>query len=116
MTNDTLQQTYNSYLDAYNDIAVDERGRLLRQSVTDDVVFTNPSGESQGFGKLMEHIEEFQKQRKGASFKSNKLLAHHGQFLSEWTMYDKDGSALATAHTYGRFNEQGLLTYLIGFF
>jgi len=83
MPNDTLQQTYNSYLDAYNDIAVDERERLLRQSVAEDIVFTNPNAEGQGFGKLMEHIEQFQKQRKGASLKSNKLLAHHGHFLSE---------------------------------
>jgi len=26
-------------------------------------------------------------------------------------MYDKDGSALATAHSYGRSNEQGLYIY-----
>lgn len=116
MPNDTLQSTYNSYLEAYNDIAVTERERLLRLSVTDDIVSINPKGESQGISGLMEHIEQFQKQQPGASFKSNKLLAHHGQFLSEWTMFSKDGAALATAHSYGRFNEQGLISYIIGFF
>ncbi len=116
MNNEILQQTYNFYLDAFSDIAADKRERLLRQSVTDDVVFTNPKGGGQGFVSLLEHVEQFQRQSPGASFRSNKLLAHHGQFLSEWTMYKKDGSEFATAHTYGRFNEQGLLTYLIGFF
>jgi hypothetical protein len=116
MPNDTLQQTCDSYLEAYNDIAANERERLLRLSVTDDIVSSNPNGESNGLVSLMEHIEQFQKQQPGASFKSSKLLAHHGQFLSEWTMFSKDGSALATAHSYGRINEQGLITYIIGFF
>ena len=116
MTKDTLQQTYNSYLGAYSDIGATERKRLLQQSVTDDVISVNPNGESRGLDNLVEHIEQFQKQKTGATFKSNKLIAHHDQFLSEWTMYGKDGSAAATAHTYGRFNEQGLITYLIGFF
>lgn len=116
MTNDMLQLTYDSYLGAYKDITVDERVRLLRQSVTEDVLFTNPNSEGQGFDRLMEHIAEFQRQRPGASFKSNKLFSHHNQFLSDWTMYDKDGSAIAAAHSYGRVNDEGLITYLIGFF
>ena len=84
-------------------------------STTDEVISINPDGESHGFGNLVEHIEQFQKQKPGAYFKSNKLIAHHDQFLSEWTMYSKDGLAVATAHTYGRFDEKGLITYLIGF-
>jgi hypothetical protein len=35
----------------------DERERLLRQSVTDEVVFTGPNEEDKGFRKLLEHIE-----------------------------------------------------------
>lgn len=116
MSNDTLQETYNSYLNAFSDVAIDERERLLRQSVTDDVAFMNPKGSSQGFGELVAHIEQFQKQNPWGYFLNKKLIAHHGQFLSEWTMYKKDGSEFATAHTYGRFNDEGLITDLIGFF
>ena len=111
-----LQQTYKSYLRAYSDVEPTEREHLLRESVTDDVISINPEGESRGIGELVKHIEQFQKQKPGATFKSNKLIAHHDQFLSEWTMYSKDGTAAATAHTYGRFDEKGLITYLIGFF
>ena len=83
MTKDALQQTYNSFLGAYGDIGSTERERLLRQSVTDDVISINPDGESHGFGNLVEHVEQFQKQKPGAYFKSNKLIAHHDQFLAE---------------------------------
>ena len=115
MTEETLQQLWKTYQDAGADIAVDERERLLRQSVTDDVIFTAPPYEGQGLGNLVKHIEQFQEQVPGAHFKSNKLLTQHGQLLSEWTMYNKDGSEFLTSHSYARFNEQGRLTFLAGF-
>jgi hypothetical protein len=116
MTTDSLQKIWNAYLNTYSDIAASERERLLRQSVTDDVVFTGPNEEGQGFGNLVEHIGQFQKQSPGAHFESNELLIQHGQLLSEWTLYKKDGAKIATGHTYARFNAQGRLTHLAGFF
>ena len=116
MTNDSLQQLWKSYLDAYADIPAAERERLLRQSVADDIVFSNPTGEEgQGFGNLVEHVSQFQKTNPGGYFTNNELFTHHHQLLSEWTMHKKDGSTLATAHTYARFNDQGLLTHTTGF-
>jgi hypothetical protein len=115
MTIDTLQEIWNSYQAAWANIAPEERERLLRQSVTDDVAFTTPTGEGQGFGTLVAHVAQFQTQFSGAYFKSNKLVSHHGQLLSEWTMFSKDGAEILTAHSYARFNEQGLLTHLAGF-
>jgi len=116
MNTDTLQLLWKSYLDAYSDIPADERERLLRQSVTDDVVFSGPQEDDQGFGKLVEHVGKFQKKSPGAYFESNKLLTQHGQLLSEWTLYKKDGTKIATGHTYARLNEQGRITQLAGFF
>jgi hypothetical protein len=75
-----------------SDIPADERKRLLRQSVTDEVVFTGPKEDDQGFDKLVEHIEQFQKKSPGAYFENNNLLTQHGQLLSEWTLYKKDGA------------------------
>jgi hypothetical protein len=115
ITLETLQQIWKTYQDAWADIAVDERERLLRQSVTDDVIFTAPPYEGQGLGDLVKHMEQFQEQVPGAHFKSNKLLTQHGQLLSEWTMYNKDGSVSLTSYSYARFNEQGRLTHLAGF-
>ena len=115
MTLETLQQIWKTYQDAWADIAVDERERLLRQSVTDDVIFTAPPYEGQGLGNLVKHMEQFQEQIPGAHFKTNKLLTQHGQLISEWTMYNKDGSVFLTSYSYARFNEQGRLTLLAGF-
>ena len=116
MNKSTLHQVWAFYLEAYSDIAPAERERLLRKSVSDDVVFTNPNGEGRGLANLLEHIRQFQEKSPGAYFKSNELLAHHGQLLSKWTMHKWDGSEIATAHTFARTNEQGQLTNITGFF
>jgi hypothetical protein len=74
MTRDTLQQTYNSYLGAYSDIGATERKRQLQQSVADDVISINPDGESRGFENLVEHIEQFQKQKRERPSTATSLL------------------------------------------
>lgn len=116
MNIDKIQQAWKSYLDAYGDVPATERERLLKCSVSEEVSYTNPTGEGRGLNALLEHTVNFQKQMPGAYFVSNKLITHHGELLSEWTMYREDGAAVATAHTFARINEQGLLTYMAGFF
>ena len=116
MASETLLQLWKSYLDAYADIPAAERESLLRLSVADDIVFSNPAAQGHGCADLVKHIVEFQKQFPGAHFKSIKLLGHHSQLLSEVMLFDKDGSELGSAQIFARFNEQGRLTEVTGFF
>jgi hypothetical protein len=116
MTSESLEPRWKSYMDAYAAISAAERERLLRQSVAEDVVFSNPTGEEgHGIAKLVAHVSQFQKMNPGGYFRTNKLLTHHGQLLSEWTMCKEDGTEVVTAHTYARFDEHGRLTHTAGF-
>ncbi len=115
MTDDALQAVWTTYQDAWAAIPNEERERLLRASVAEDVVFTSPNAEGQGMERLLEHIAEFQRHFPGAYFRSKPVVQQHGQMLSEWTMFARDGSATLTAHSYARFNEAGRLTWLAGF-
>jgi hypothetical protein len=93
-----------------------ERERLLRESVADDIVFSNPIGdEGEGFASLLEHVSQFQAKNPGGYFQNRELLIHHGQLLAAWTMHRQDGSQLAAAHTYARFDDHGRLTSTTGF-
>ena len=65
MSSDTPEQRWNSYLAAYGPVTAGERERLLKQSVADDVVFTNPGGEGQTRAGLIAHIEDFQRKMPG---------------------------------------------------
>ena len=116
MMKDVVEQIWNDYLEAYGNVLPEERRRLLQKSLSDDVVSTNPAEETEGFEGLLVHVEQFQQRLPGAYFKLNKLLFHHEQALAEWTLYKSDGSALRTARTYGRFDGQGRLKQLTGFF
>jgi hypothetical protein len=116
MTTQQLQENWSCYLDAYSDVPFDERWRLLRQSVTEDVVFTGPNEDGQGFDNLLAHIGDFQEKAPGAYFRSGKLLTQHGQLLSAWTLHKKDGTVIGAGHTYAQFNEQCRLTHVAGFF
>jgi hypothetical protein len=116
MTKEVLEQIYNSYLSAYSIPDPEERARVLRHCVTDEIASVLPYEESRGLDELSHHIEQFQKKRWGSHFRSKILAVHHSQFLAELTLHGEDDQLLATAQTYGRFNERGLLTYLIGFF
>jgi hypothetical protein len=116
MTKDAVEQIWKFYLEAYGNVSVEERRRLLGQCVSDDVVSTNPGEEFSGYEGLVAHVEQFQQRLPGAYFKNNKLLFHHEQVLSEWTLYKSDDTALRTAHTYARFDDEGRITHLTGFF
>jgi hypothetical protein len=116
MTREAVEQIWNAYLQAYGNVSTEERRRLLRASVSDDVLSTNPGEETQGFESLVTHVEQFQQRLPGAYFKINKLLFHHDEVLTEWTLYKSDETPLSTAHTHGVFDDQGHLKKLTGFF
>ncbi|WP_446743532.1 nuclear transport factor 2 family protein [Silvibacterium acidisoli] len=116
MTKDAVEKVWNSYLEAYGSVSGEDRKRLLKESVSDDVLSINPGDDTHGLENLVTHVEKFQQRLPGSYFKINSLKFHHEQVLTEWTLYKADGTAVTTAHTYGIFNDQGRLKKLIGFF
>ena len=115
MTHEKVQTVFKNYLDAFAKTSPAEQEELLRASVAEDVVFTNPGVEGQGRDRLLAHIAIFQKKFPGNSFRMNWLREQHGQLLSEWTQINQDGSEFITAHSYARLDEQGRLAHLAGF-
>jgi hypothetical protein len=116
MKDDDLRTTFENYLDAFAATSPAEQERLLRSSLADDVVFTNPGVEGAGINSLLGHIEGFQKKFPGGRFRINWLHQQHGHALLEWAQLNEDGSELVAGHTYGHFNnEAGRITHLAGF-
>ena len=59
MTDMELQGIFQAYLDAFAATSPDEQERLLRSSVAEDVVYTNPGVEGRGLRNLLKHISVF---------------------------------------------------------
>ncbi|WP_158807027.1 nuclear transport factor 2 family protein [Beijerinckia sp. L45] len=116
MDDDTLKRRWTAYFAAYATVDKDERQRLLEESVSEDVVFTNPGGEGRSRSGLNAHIEGFQKSMPGVSFSTDKIHVHHGELLAVWTMYKPDGTKAATGYNFVRPDRDGLFGYMAGFF
>lgn len=116
MTDEALQQLWKSYQDAWSDVSPEERSRLLQSSLAQDVAFTSPDSDERGIDQMIAVITAFQSQFAGYHFRSTQLRQQHGQLLSSWTMFDRDGLPVVNGHSYARFDErQARLTYLAGF-
>ena len=115
MTDTKLQGIFEAYLDAFAATSQAEQERLLRSSVAEDVVYTNPGAEGRGLQNLLKHISVFQERFPGYRFRVNWFRHQHGQLLAEWTQVSEDGRELLTAHSYGRLNELNLIAHLAGF-
>ncbi len=114
-TSDKFQIVFEKYLSAFARGSLAGQEQLLNSSVAEDVTFTNPGVDGRGRSSLLAHAAGFQKKFPGGYFRVNWFRQQHGQLLSEWTQYDHHGQALFTAHSYARFNEDGLLIHLAGF-
>ena len=115
MIHTELQELFQRYLDAFAATSPAEQERLLRSSVAEDVVYTNPGVEDRGLRNLLQHISVFQERFPGQHFRVNWFRQQHGQLLSEWTQVGQNGEDLVTAHSYGRLNELGRIAHLAGF-
>lgn len=116
MNLDTLKDNWNAYIAAYGAQAEDERARLLEQSVSEDVVFTNPAGDGKGRAGLLAHIGRFQGGNPGAYFVTDKLFPQQGKLLAIWSMYKPDGTKVATGYNFVRPDDDGRFSYMAGFF
>lgn len=115
MTDMEFLPIFEAYLGAFAAKSAVEQERLLRSSVAEDVVFTNPGVDGRGLLNLLSHISRFQTHFPGHRFRVNWFRQQHGQLLSEWTQVSEDGSEVITAHSYGRLNDQGRIAHLAGF-
>ena len=116
MPNGAFLSTWKTYQAAWSDISAEERKELLRDSVSANCVYADPTAECRGIDELISKIEDSQKQYPGASFENTKFLDHHDQGLSNWTMHDATGGTVAVGTSYARFGQDGLLVQMTGFF
>jgi hypothetical protein len=116
MNNVTLEQRWNSYMAAFGATVQEEREQLLAQSVSEDVVFTNPGGKGQSRLELSLHIAKFQRAFPGVYFLTEKVYAQPDNLLAKWSMYKQDGTKVETGYNFVRPDHEGLFSYMAGFF
>lgn len=71
---DKFAQTYTRYLAAWSNISDPERTKMVGETVTDDVVFNNPTQTRRGRADLVAHLEGFQQRTPNGSFRLNTMV------------------------------------------
>ena len=89
---------------------------MLDDSVSPDCVYTDPTSVSRGHRELTAKMQATQRNFPGARFRNDKFAQHHGQAVSNWTMFDGNGSAIFTGTSYARYGDDGRLAQMTGFF
>ena len=115
MNNDSIQELWHAYEQAWSDVPAAERERLLERSVTQDCYFANPVTEGSGRSALASTIKAFQMQSPGAYLTTHTLITHHQQLLAAWTIYSQEGVAMLSGHNTARYTDEGQMTHIAGF-
>jgi|SRR5476649_1048506 len=110
-----IQERWATYSNAWRDISSQERDRLLKASVVDDVTFTAPGTHGRGVADLISMLEEFQRTYPGAYFDTTVLIVHNSQSLATWSMFDRAGAVLLVGNSYARWGDEQRIVHLAGF-
>jgi hypothetical protein len=116
VNNEIHLQTWNAYQRAWGPVHETEREELLRASVSEDILYTDPSSQTRGLRELFARIGQSQQKFAGAYFKNDSFLEHHDQGFFLWTMYDVEGRIFVKGSSFGRFGADGRLVQATGFF
>lgn len=106
---------YEAYLSAWAGIAGDERLRLLRESVTEGVVFKNPMQTRTGIADLTEHLEEFQGRSPGGSFRFLAMLGWEVNAMATWQFVDAEGNGGFTGYDILTFDKNHKIESIVLF-
>ena len=112
---DKRVQTYELYLAAWSAIPDQERADMLRESLSLDVIFENPTKSRRGLADMAEHLEGFQVRSPGGSFRMNNMVGWGSGALAEWQLVDGDGNAGFSGYDVLTFDGQGLISRILLF-
>jgi hypothetical protein len=90
---DPRVETYEVYLSAWSAIPDDERTKRLRESLSEHIVFTNPTQTRRGLADVSEHLQGFQRRSPGGSFRMNEMLGWENHGIATWQFVDAQGQA-----------------------
>jgi hypothetical protein len=112
---DKRATTYDTYLSAWSAIPDSERRRLLRESVSEDIVFTNPLQARAGIDGMVAHLEAFQHRSPNGKFVSLAILGWDNHALATWQFVDADGTRGFTGYDVVSFDDQGRIATILLF-
>lgn len=116
---ETVKQSLEHYFQAWNEADEVQRRAHLEAGWAEDATYTDPSADVAGREGLVKHIAGFlgSPQFKGFSIvRVTGIDIHHRSFRFGWEMRDAEGKTTSVGIDYGEFDDNGMITKIVGFF
>ncbi|MEQ1515409.1 MAG: nuclear transport factor 2 family protein [Usitatibacteraceae bacterium] len=108
--------TWETYANAWKVTTAQEKTQALKQSVAPACVYQDPITVTKGYDELVAYMLAFHQQIPDGHFVTTYFLAHHDVSIAKWNMVSGDGTIIGDGASYGRYNEEGALVAMTGFF
>ncbi len=113
---DDKQATWEIYASAWQEATAKGKADALGRSVAPACVYTDPTTVANGYDELIACMLAFHQQVPGGHFQTTYFLAHHDVSIAKWHMLSGDGVVIGDGISYGKYNNQGALVTMTGFF
>jgi hypothetical protein len=114
--NHPLNLVWETYVASWKTPSASEKQALFAQCLDPQCVYSDPQSAAQGWSELTAYMEAFHQQIPGGHFVTQSFASHHQQSLATWNMLDGRGQLIGDGTSYGKYNDQGKLVSMTGFF
>ncbi len=111
-----LNLTWETYVASWKATTDAEKQALFAQSLDPQCVYNDPNAATRGWQELTAYMHAFHEQIPGGYFQTKTFDSHHQQSLVTWNMLDAKGQVIGEGTSYGRYNGDGKLVAMTGFF
>ena len=113
---DNFYNTWEIYTSAWKVASAEEKQALFAECLDQKCTYNDPLIKTIGWDELVTYMLDFHKQVPGGYFQTNYFLAHNDQSIAKWEMKNADNAVIGEGISYGKFNENGKLAAMTGFF
>lgn len=111
-----LHQTWDTYTAAWKAGTDAEKQALFALSLDPQCEYNDPLTVACGWQELSAYMQSFHQQVPGGHFQTKTFETHHQQSIATWNMLDGKGQVIGEGTSYGKYNDQGKLVAMTGFF
>ena len=106
---------YECYLSAWAAVSDAQRLSLLREGVTQGVIFSNSTRTRTGIADVVDHLDGFQRGSPGGSFRLLSMLGWDDNALAKWQFVGAGGIAGFKGYDTLAFDKDGMINSIVMF-
>jgi hypothetical protein len=113
---DMYGEIWEAYCSSWRAVSAEEKRGLYEKCLAPDCEYNDPMVKAKGHDELLAYMIGFHQQIPGGHFVTKYFRAHNDQSIACWDMNNGDGAVVGEGISYGKYNAQGRLIAMTGFF